>query len=76
MMWGNLDLEDDVGSSSDSGFGVGGYVRGGAEYRLEDGSFLGIGVRALTSDLDFDTRADANVDLDGVQVMLTYTQIF
>jgi hypothetical protein len=76
MMWGDLDLEDETGSSSDSAFGVGGYVRGGVEYRLKDGSFLGLGVRALTSDLDFDNSAAANVDLDGLQVMLTYTQVF
>ena len=40
---------------------------------LDDGSYLGLGVRALNSELDFsDTLGD--VDFTGVQPMLTYTR--
>lgn len=66
---------DETGSDSEDGFGVGGYVRAGAEFRIDQGSFLGFGVRALTSDINFGGRIE-DVDADGLQVMLTYTQQF
>ena len=80
MVFGQLDadIEEETFEDrhdSDSDFGAGGYVRGGLEFRLPDGSFLGFGVRAFKSDLDFDDDL-GDQDLSGVQGMLTFTTGF
>ena len=75
IMIGEIDAEPEAGISDDSAFGLGGYVRVGAEMRLEDGSFLGLGVRAFQSDLEFDVGVP-DVELEGMQVMLTFSQFF
>ena len=62
-------------SSSDSGFGVGGYARVGLEYRLANGAFMGLCMRGITTNLKFDAALDDS-GLSGVQGFLTYSQSF
>ena len=55
-----------------SAFGVGGYARAGLELLLGDGGLLGVGVRSVHADLDFDSGLP-DVDLDALQVFVTYS---
>lgn len=75
MLFASGKFGDETGSDSETGFGVGGYVRAGAEFSIDEDSFLGFGVRAMTSDVNFGGQID-DVDVDGVQVMLTFTKMF
>ena len=58
---------------TDSDTSIGVYSRAGVEVLVGAGGLMGIGVRALSADLSFgDTVGD--VELDGVQGFITYTQ--
>jgi hypothetical protein len=57
---------------TDTAFGAGGYVRGGIDFMLSTNSAIGLGVRAIKTKLDFEDVI-GDVDVDGVQGMLTYT---
>jgi hypothetical protein len=61
---------------SESAFGIGGYVRGGIEYRLNPLDSIGICVRALQTNLEFDSAPDATSDLNGVQGFLSFSRYF
>ena len=67
--------EESEHSSSDSGFGIGGYARAGLEYRLANNAFMGLCVRGLATNLEFDGALDDS-GLSGVQGFLTYSQPF
>jgi hypothetical protein len=74
FLFAALDVESDAAEDDPDSwsFGVGGYARAGLELRLGDGSLLGLGVRGVAADLDFDgDHPDAAAD--GLQVFLTYT---
>jgi hypothetical protein len=58
---------------SDDAFGAGGYVRAGVEFRLGDGSTMGVAVRAFTSTIDFDDSL-GEVDIQGVQGLISYSK--
>jgi hypothetical protein len=60
-------------SSSDSGFGIGGYARVGLEYRLANNAFMGLCVRGVETNLEFDRALDDG-GLSGVQGFITYSQ--
>jgi hypothetical protein len=62
-------------SNTDSEFGIGGYARVGAEYRLQNGAFMGVCMRGVKTNLEFNTTIDDG-GLDGVQGFLTYSQPF
>ena len=68
-------LVETDGSSSDSEFGVGGYARLGLEYRLYNDAFMGIAVRGITTNLEFD-RAIEDGGLAGVQGFVTFTRAY
>ena len=58
---------------TDSDTTIGVYSRAGVEVLVSAGGLMGIGVRALSADLSFgDTVGE--VELDGVQGFITYTQ--
>jgi hypothetical protein len=59
------------GSSTASA--VGAYARTGIEFKLNDGSWMGLGVRAFQSRLDFDNVSE-KTDVKGLQLLITYTQ--
>lgn len=60
-------------SSSDSQFGVGGYARLGLEYRLVNNAFMGVSMRGVSTNLEFENTLDAG-RLNGVQWFITYSQ--
>jgi hypothetical protein len=62
-----LDLRADA-------FGTGAYARAGLEVRVGAFSYLGVGVRALTGRLDFDSGLP-DFDVDGVQAFVTFTGV-
>jgi hypothetical protein len=69
-------IEDRVGADwdeDDDAFGAGGYVRAGVEFRLGDGSTMGIAVRGFTSTIDFDDSL-GEVDIQGVQGLISYSK--
>lgn len=69
---------DQQGASIDgsgSGFGVGGYARGGIEYRWTNTTLFGLGVRTFDSTIDL-SGGLGDLDLTGTQVYLTMTQGF
>lgn len=72
MLWGYSEYEDNLNSDSGSAFGVGGYGRGGIEFRMPTGALLGFGGRYQVTDLDFGSQV-GTYDVDGWQVFLTYT---
>lgn len=61
--------------TTESSFGVGGYLRGGLEFRLPDYALMGLGVRWLKTDLTFD-QAIEQTGVSGIQYLLTYTRGF
>jgi len=65
--------EKSESSASDSGFGIGGYARAGLEYRLVNNAFMGLCVRGVATNLQFDGALDDS-GLSGVQGFLTYSQ--
>lgn len=60
---------------SETAFGGGGYVRAGVEFPWKTGGTFGIGVRAFTASVDFDDTL-GDVDFQGVQGFVGYTQVF
>jgi hypothetical protein len=62
-------------SNTDSEFGIGGYARVGLEYQLQNGAFMGVCVRGVKTNLEFNDTIDDG-GLDGVQGFLTYSQPF
>ena len=68
-------LAETRGSSSDSEFGVGGYAKLGLEYRLYDDAFMGVAVRGISTNLEFD-RAVEDGGLAGVQGFVTFTRAY
>ena len=61
--------------TSENAFGIGGYARAAIEYRLPDGAFMGIGLRGVSSNLEFEKGVDTS-GLEGVQGFISYTRPF
>ena len=61
--------------TSENAFGLGGYARAAIEYRLPDGAFMGIGVRGVASNLEFENTVDT-AGVEGVQGFISYTRPF
>jgi hypothetical protein len=66
---------DDFKGKNESEFGIGGYVRAGIEYQFAPGSLVGISVRGLATDMEFDNTVDST-EVNGVQAFLTFTRNF
>lgn len=90
MVFGEYEEDDDVRDQegdpdpdsnatfrgkSDSEFGIGGYVRAGLEYEFAPQSLVGISVRGLATDMEFDNAVDSS-SVRGVQGFLTFTRNF
>jgi opacity protein-like surface antigen len=74
LNWARVEVKnesDSISDQSESAFGFGPYVRSGIEFKLDSGYLLGVGVRSLTSDLDFSDSV-GEIAVDGVQLMLTF----
>jgi opacity protein-like surface antigen len=64
-----------IGDDSASDVIIGFYARAGIEFNLDAGGQWGLGVRYLGGELDFDDTV-GEFDLEGVQVLLTYSAWF
>ena len=83
MMYGKHEVEDDeevvtpsgtvvLTSSDDSDFAFGVYARAGIDFALKNQQFVGIGVRYMKTELDFD-KTVGKVDIEGPQLVLTFS---
>lgn len=68
-------LEETEESNSDSAFGAGGYAKLGIEYAISNDSYVGIAVRGVASNLDFDRALDDD-GLTGGQAFVTFTRAY
>ena len=59
-------------NSSSTSFGAGIYGRIGAEYKLKGNSWMGLGVRAYTSKLNF-KNVTGTTSLNAIQLFITYS---
>ena len=66
--------EDNVelSSTEDSDFGFGAYARTGLDFEFKPGQQVGIGVRYMQTELDFDDTI-GKLDIEGPQYVITYT---
>ena len=62
-------------SNSQSEFGVGGYARVGLEYRMTRSAFVGLAVRGISTNLEFD-RTVNDSGLTGLQGFVTFTRAY
>jgi len=62
-------------STSASAFGAGGYAKLGLEYYLTGDALIGIAVRGIATNLEFD-QAVAGDKLTGVQGFVTFTRAY
>jgi hypothetical protein len=62
-------------SSSDSAFGFGGYAKLGVEYALSRNDYIGIAVRAIKTNLEFDNALEDD-GLSGFQGFVTFTHVY
>ena len=61
-----------ITSSDESDFSVGVYGRAGIDFQYSAGQFIGLGVRYMKAEMDFD-KTIGKLDLEGPQVVFTYT---
>jgi len=62
-------------SNNDSAFGVGGYAKLGLEYYLTGDALIGIAVRGIATNLEFDQAIEGG-KLTGVQGFVTFTRAY
>ena len=84
IMYGKHEVEDEevvaptgdgtvvITNSDDSDFAVGFYGRAGIDFRIGNDQFLGLGVRYMAAEMDFD-KTIGKLDLEGPQIVLAYT---
>jgi len=87
MLFAEYEAEDDVEEGADpetvatyrgeseSEFGVGGYARLGLEYEFAPRALVGVSVRGLATNMEFDNAVAAK-EVSGVQGFLTFTRNF
>jgi opacity protein-like surface antigen len=64
-----------LGDDSDSDFAIGYYARAGIEFNVGGNSQMGVGVRYLGAEMEFDDTI-GKVDVDGLQILFTYSAWF
>jgi hypothetical protein len=62
-------------TGSDTAFGVGGYARLGLEYQISPGALVGLAVRGVATNLEFDDAVEDG-GLTGVQGFVTFTRAY
>jgi len=65
-----------LSNRSDSEFGVGAYVRGGFDYLFAPNAYIGLCVRGLKTNIEFDSAPEASSSLSGVQGFLSFSRFF
>ena len=63
-------------TNSESEFGIGAYVRGGFDYLFAPNAYVGVCVRGLKTNIEFDSAPDASSSLSGAQGFLTFSRFF
>ena len=63
-----------IASSDESDFAFGFYGRAGIDFQFSRGHFVGLGVRYMAAEMDFEDTV-GKLDLEGPQVVLTYTAL-
>ena len=64
--------ELELTSSDESDFALGAYARAGIDFRYSQTQFFGLGLRYMKAEMDFE-KTVGKLDLEGPQVVLTYT---
>ena len=84
ITYGRIEVEDDdlptveptgtikLESSDSSDFGIGYYARAGIDFSIKGEQAVGIGVRYMSTKLDFDNDI-GEIDLEGPSFVLSYT---
>ena len=88
IMYGSHEVEDGeipevspgngtvvIENSDESDFGFGAYARAGIDYRIKDQQRIGLGIRYMYAELDFN-RTVGKVDIEGPQYVFAYTMPF
>lgn len=75
MQWAQYEESSLVNDGNSAGFGLGYYARTGLEVVLGRGTMIGLGVRWSDSTVDLDSDS-GDLDLSGVQVALTFSQLY
>lgn len=61
---------------SDSVFGVGAYARGGFDFLFADNAYVGVCIRGLKTNIEFDGAPQASSGLSGVQGFVSFSRHF
>lgn len=61
---------------SDSVFGIGAYARGGFDYLFGSNAYIGVCLRGVKTNIEFDDAPNASSSLSGVQGFLTFSRYF
>jgi opacity protein-like surface antigen len=88
VMYGELDVKNEnveavppqatpagtvvIRDSDSSDFNVGFYARAGVDFEIADNQYMGLAVRYLSTELDFD-KTVGKLDIKGPQYLLTFT---
>ncbi len=86
LMYGSHDIENEavegtpqppagtvvIPESNSSDINLGYYARAGIDFQLDDKQYLGLGVRYMAAELDFDQTV-GQLDIKGPQYVLTFT---
>ena len=64
--------EVEINTTEESSFAFGVYGRAGIDFQYSQGQHVGLGVRYMAAEMDFD-KTVGKLDLEGPQVVLTYT---
>jgi hypothetical protein len=75
LEWANYDPDTVSGGASANGFGAGGYARTGIEFLMGSGTLIGFGARWAKSSVSL-SNGYGNMDLEGLQAVLTVTRGF
>lgn len=75
MQWAQYEESSLLDDGNSSGFGLGYYARTGLEFVLGRNSMIGFGVRWSDSQVDLDSDS-GDLDLSGVQLALTFSQLY
>lgn len=67
---------NDKYKKSDSVFGIGAYARGGFDYLFGSNAYIGVCIRGLKTNIEFDDAPEASSNLSGVQGFLTFSRHF
>ena len=72
------DTVDDVPDLKDSDsddVNIGYYARAGVDFEIGEGQHIGLGLRYMSTELDFD-KTVGKIDIEGPQYVFTYTARF